>query len=444
MMGFEMVVAFLGAMLGVVAGVFLMRRSRFKLWEEIRPRIERMTKQKNDAKDKRLRGIEVEQENLLTRLDELAGSIKEKAEKSELDRKFDRNNIELLQSDLEELHKQLKNIELPENLEHRLGELEADIKKLVTGSGKGTASEFPYKKQLSDIEKKVRDVEGDIHEWNNKLSGVSTRLATLEQTNSWLSGSVQKLSSDMSALRDTFTRSGGDIEIQRKINSDFSNLGEGVRKNTEAIRNHETRLKDLEKQYGKKPVPPPPLTKILFDGTPVKIEEKLKQATDISSLLDFAKTRPDKDVFLRGLERYQKDLKKFAESFDFDDYAPGTLSEDATEAFAQVVYKGLLSNIIVSIHRGQKADEDVAFYREISKLIDAHLATCGIFTRSVQVGHKLQTADYEDLDVIEIKGTPQQKNIIHEVERLPYYMNYIEDGEVARHKVVDGKVVAFG
>ncbi len=174
------------------------------------------------------------------------------------------------------------------------------------------------------------------------------------------------------------------------------------------------------------------------------IKKALQRALDLDDVIGFLQKSKleSRDAFLRIIEKYKSNLSKAADKFKFDSYDEEEVSEAATEKFFKVVQVNLLNALAVSVYRGMNSDEET--YAEFAKKLNAYLTKCGIYTRYIKVGGTISAKDYDDMNIIR-KNTDKraEDRIIAEVERLPYYINYIDEDDEIEQFCYDGSMTVL-
>lgn len=217
----------------------------------------------------------------------------------------------------------------------------------------------------------------------------------------------------------------------------------------------ETERKPEREDKPHPPAPPPPKPQEVEDKgasllaaflvnkapEPVKADkdglvQRIAKAADIGELLrflaPFASPKSPASSFMRQLEKCPFKLDKLqakAASMDDDEY----LSADLSQEFFKIISEVVLSNIMSAISRNYDRKPD--FYKNLLQLLNKWLANCGVYSRMVWPGLPPSEQDFEDMNFIsKTVHDPGRHGIMESVDRLPYYMDYIdEDGERASY-----------
>ena len=103
----------------------------------------------------------------------------------------------------------------------------------------------------------------------------------------------------------------------------------------------------------------------------------------------------------------------------------------------------LLESVASASYRGLSRQPE--FYREFLGHFNRYLQRCGIYTRRVLPNGRLTEQDKIDMK-INRRDTINAANddLIAEVERLPYYIDYLgADGSI-KNLFFEGKLIAYG
>lgn len=218
----------------------------------------------------------------------------------------------------------------------------------------------------------------------------------------------------------------------------------------------ERRIKELEERIlvRESPLTPPrpgieafklpPVEKVFIAGNPIEINTRLQQTLDMAAIEEFLRQSDydKKELFIKNIEKYQKNLRRFVERIKLDEYDEDSLSEDVTVKFWGIVSKNLLANTMVAVYRGQ--EENPEFYGPFLQQLNAYLSRCGVYTRDVVPGNSFTEKELDDMAIIP-KNTLNKGDdgIIDEVEQLPYYMDYYNDDGDKESLQCDGKMVVL-
>ena len=128
----------------------------------------------------------------------------------------------------------------------------------------------------------------------------------------------------------------------------------------------------------------------------------------------------------------------FSEDQPDDDY----ISMEATEKFADIVERHLVSVLCPAIYEGMKLDAGI--YKNVLSALNRYLQKCCFYTGEVNPAVSL-SKQQDLLEAMRIipKDTenPEEDNKIVEVRMLPYFLNFTdEDGNPEKH-CIEGQMV---
>ena len=121
------------------------------------------------------------------------------------------------------------------------------------------------------------------------------------------------------------------------------------------------------------------------------------------------------------------------------------LSDKISETVFKVMEKKIFNNLMIALYRG------ICFVKSEANLsvincINNYLSRCGIYTKMVRRGEIVNRDNQGYITInpqFELTNDADKNNIISEVEKLPYFMDfYDEDGELDTYQS-NGKVVIF-
>lgn len=216
------------------------------------------------------------------------------------------------------------------------------------------------------------------------------------------------------------------------------------------------------------PLPPPPIphkppviksffinepSRPFFTNDMAQIKQRITAAADLQDLLTFVEKAPlppeRKASLLRVLKKHQTGILTMAQNWNPAAYAPGILSEKATEKYFSVFRGSLLGNFVVTLYRALKSNTEEMkvqrkIYQEMLAIANAYLSRAGIYTLKVLPQRLADDDNFEDLTPATVTTTdPQKHNFIEEIERLPYRIKYLnEDGEVSFYQFPGKMTVA--
>ncbi len=159
-----------------------------------------------------------------------------------------------------------------------------------------------------------------------------------------------------------------------------------------------------------------------------EIPEKIKRAANVDELKNFlaANDTETSQKFQRLLESHLKQVNNFVDKLNLENTEDAELSESVTAKYFKLFQNVFFDNIVVAISRGVK-DGNI-FYFEFLDKVNEYLSGCGIYTLNVTAGAKVTDDDYKNMTP-QIRKTGNQKfaEIVAEIERLPYRINYLNE-----------------
>lgn len=158
----------------------------------------------------------------------------------------------------------------------------------------------------------------------------------------------------------------------------------------------------------------------------------------------------DANFYISILDSYKKqidkiDVKSLITKYDEDEYA-----ENFVSAVVKPLRDSLFSNLAVSLYRSLKFasnegnDSDVNKVITVVKAFNKYLEDCNIYTRTPKVGSKPQHDDLDQMDAVQCETDKKSnKGIIFEVERLPYFLRYVDGDCEITPKCIKGKFFVY-
>ena len=200
-----------------------------------------------------------------------------------------------------------------------------------------------------------------------------------------------------------------------------------------------------------------PTGRIFFTNKPDEVFNHLKIASNLTGITSFLESSnfDKKENFIRIIENYRQNLKKVTDKMRRKKFNEDALSEEVTEAFFNTLSKFFLATIPISIYRGarqetleavdeQSRDEEFKFYSTFLAKVNEYLAACQVYTIPVLPKNLMTSADIDRMSVTRKEtSNDAEDNVIDEVERLPYYMDYLTEGGETENFCSEGKMVVF-
>ena len=186
------------------------------------------------------------------------------------------------------------------------------------------------------------------------------------------------------------------------------------------------------------------LNKPLFTNNLSDVAKSISVIENLSGLTSFLENSnfDKKETFIRLIKNYQQNLQKFTDKIKRGKFDEDNFSEEVSEAFFDTLSKYFLATVPVSIYRGRK--ENPKFYSEFLARINSYLATCHVYTELIEPKKFMKHDDVEKMNIVK-KDTAVKSNdkIIDEVERLPYFLDYLTENNELEHYCFEGKMVVF-
>ncbi len=89
-------------------------------------------------------------------------------------------------------------------------------------------------------------------------------------------------------------------------------------------------------------------------------------------------------------------------------------------------------------------EEEFKFYSEFLKRVNDYLASCHVYTVPVLPKNPMTSNDIDRMSVTRKETTnPDEDNLIDEVERLPYFMDYLTESGEKENFCSEGKMVVL-
>lgn len=374
----------------------------------------------------------------------------------ELDRKVNSlsNTVKTFQDTINNLQKQLNKVNniqpiSQSNDEHKFYLLNSQIKNLNEEMSdiREKVNERDSKEQFDEYKTRIETLEQTVKEQSVIIKSQEDKINTLERNFEKLNVLVEQLvnkqslvSEEQSTEEDLSEKKSEEqyISVKNEEQKEQSNTGFDVEsipvfnkpKKTTQINIDDFLMPKPEKQYDIKFFDIPKTDKLFLSGEISKIKIELQKALNMDNITEFLQqsSLENKQAYLDIFGRYKKNIQKFIDKLSVDE-DDEELWEILTEKFFKIVKNDILSNVMIGIYRGiknNKKDYEL-FLREVNK----YLNSCGIYTRYVHPDTKYTKNDLDDMVPLKKETSDLNKNdYIDEVERLPYYIDYLnEDGD---------------
>lgn len=197
--------------------------------------------------------------------------------------------------------------------------------------------------------------------------------------------------------------------------------------------------------------------RIFFTNKPDEVFQNLKIASNLTGITSFLESSnfEKKENFIRIVENYRQNLKKVSDKVRRHKFNEDALSEEVTDAFFNTLSKFFLATIPISIYRGarqetldaldDKAHEDeFKFYSTFLMKVNEYLAACQVYTVQILPKNVITSSDIDRMSVTRKETSNEaEDNVIDEVERLPYYMDYMTESGEVENFCSEGKMVVL-
>ena len=319
----------------------------------------------------------------------------------------------------------------PRNIVQKLEKIDSKLNSLIA--------------QESDRDNRISKLESEIDRLKKAPSAASAQkeVETLKDANKQLSNRLSEIEHEHLALKSR-------LENAEKENIGLANRLTQLESNYQELLK---RVEALEKPATDVPVPTPvpeiPIPKaptkktiehfylnnaegLKFVNNRIAIKKAFAKALDIQALLNCIQNAnidaDNKKAYLMILENYHKQLDRAVTKFSYDDEED--LSERASSTFFDLLGKHILNNLAVALYRSLEYKMDDAVLLIVDSL-NNYLVGCGVSTVSVKPNEKItkEIASVCSIMIEHVDDRAKDDQIL-EVEKLPYYLDYIdEDGD---------------
>ena len=184
--------------------------------------------------------------------------------------------------------------------------------------------------------------------------------------------------------------------------------------------------------------------KILFKNEIKQAIRQFRMAESLSYITAFLANAKyeKKGDFIDIVNNYKQSLNKIENKLIHGKFDENVISQELTEAFFAALSDKFLKTIMVAIYRGRNDNHE--FYSKLLTKINEYLSACCVYTVLMEPKKVLDSAAIECMEIAK-KDTDQKSEdkIIDEIERLPYYIDYLtEDGEIDKF-CCEGKMLVY-
>ena len=367
------------------------------------------------------------------------------------------------------------------NLQQEIDKLNYLLQSCVTSEGLNNFARQIKSELVQELQREIAhsaSPQTDFTNFQNRIitlekfcAEFDARFAALENkkiyapapSNSFLEQKISALENENKALIQKFSEQNAILlqwqnsfaQVQNTLNA----LQKQVAEQQKIIAQYELRLKDSAKPA---PIIPPvetpaPLKNLtiynfqikkpnapLFSNNPDDAPKTLAVIENLTEITDFLESSAfdKKEDFIKLVNNYRRNLKKFVDKVNSQKFDEDAFSEEASGAFFDTLSNYFLSTLPVSIYRGNK--ENFKFYSGLLEKVNKYLAACRVYTELIEPKNLMKHDDIEKMDIVK-KDTAakNQDKIIDEVERLPYFLDYLTSDDDTEHFRLDGKMVVF-
>ena len=305
------------------------------------------------------------------------------------------------------------------------------------------------KKSFNALQSRLTEQEKSIADFKEKFDAQSGLIDSSQQS----IGELEKILADFKAT----------FDVQEKVFDEFKAKFAAQDKALESVQESIGKFEEIfqslkEKMY---------LTienfdikqtgRIFFTNKPDEVFQNLKIASNLTGITSFLESSnyEKKENFIRIVENYRQNLKKVSDKVRRHKFNEDALSEEVTDAFFNTLSKFFLATIPISIYRGarqetletldDKAHEDeFKFYSTFLTKVNEYLAACQVYTVQILPKNTITSSDIDRMSVTRKETSNEaEDNVIDEVERLPYYMDYLTESGEVENFCSEGKMVVL-
>lgn len=375
---------------------------------------------------------------------------------NELDRKIDGLNstVKTLQDTVGSLQRQLNKVNNTPVTNQYSNELKIQslnsqitdlIKKVGNLEKKLDEKNFAYSTngQIDKYIARITELEQTVNEQNKLINAQATRIEKLENNFEKLSPIIERLmqKNETAIEKQTVAEEKTEEEQPKEAFIDTLPVFNHFEKPKQSLSIDSWFIPNQEKQYDIKNFDIAKTGNLFLSGDISKIKSELQKALNTSNIIQFLQqsSLESKQTYLNIFERYNKHIQKFIDNVNIEE-DDEDIWENITEDFFKIVQNDILSNFMIGIYRGIKNGNKLyeVFLNEVNK----YLTSCCIYTRYIHPDIKYTKDDLNDMVPLKKETSDIEKDdYIDEVERLPYYIDYLNEDREKEYFCYDGRFV---
>lgn len=192
-------------------------------------------------------------------------------------------------------------------------------------------------------------------------------------------------------------------------------------------------------------------TRIFYFENKNEAENSIKRIRDTDEIHNFLKRSKidNKEMYLKIVKKYDEKLDKVINSMidEIDDIEEDTCENWVSELFG-VLEKFFINKLMISIYRQLKSSSQNSIlsneYKSFLQDINKYLSSNGIYTYEIYPNNNLEKDDYNYIELVTSKtNIKDEDNLITEVEKLPYLLDYKDEYGELETISSQGKVYAL-
>jgi len=160
---------------------------------------------------------------------------------------------------------------------------------------------------------------------------------------------------------------------------------------------------------------------------------KIENVNRLKSILE-NNASDDARILLKNLDQFVKDIARMKSKLNPEKLDRNEISDAASRALANVLENSVINKFVNGIYRGFNYKPELkAFYSDLLSELNSYLKSLTVYTKDITLFEKQKISDdmFEFMQLTPKKtDRKEQHEVIAEIERLPYILNFInEDGE---------------